>query len=150
MEKVENIQLYSMKTSSFLSKLFNSRLFYMFGIFVVFIGIALENIMRMTSVHLDRTATEMFFTIIPFSILFLLISAFLIVMKRRWADYPAIALLFLGLILHRPVFSFEKERGFLSRISDLPFNYFFYLACAFLIVFLVIQIKKNKYKIRLK
>jgi len=153
MEKVENIQLYSMKTSSFLSKLFNSRLFYMFGIFIVFIGIALENIMRMTTVHLDTTATETFFTIIPFSILFLLISAFLIVMKRRWADFPAIALLFLGLILHRPVFRFDYLRpdyGFMSRIQDVPFNYFFYPACVFLIVFLVIQIKKNKYRISLK
>jgi hypothetical protein len=150
MEKVENIQLYSMKTSSFLSKLFNSRLFYMFGIFVVFIGIALENVMRVAGAEIDASGAGKFFMVIPISVLLLLISAFLIVMKRRWADFPAVALLFLGLILHRPVFSFEKERGFLSRISDLPFNYFFYLACAFLIVFLVIQIKKNKYRISLK
>jgi hypothetical protein len=139
MEKAQNIQLYGMKTYSLLSKLFNSRIFYMFGIFVVFIGIALENIM--------------FFTLIPFSILFLLISAFLIVTKRRWADYSAIALISIGLILHRPVFRFDYLRpdyGFMTRIADVPFNYFFYLACVFLIVFLVIQVRKNKYRISLK
>lgn len=142
-----------MKFTSFLSRLFNSRLFYMFGIFVVFIGIALENIMQTASVHMNAAPSEKFFAVIPVSILLLLISAFLIVMKRRWADFPAVALLFTGLILHRPISSGENRNGqynLLSGIRDLPFNYFFYPACVFLIVFLIVQIRKNKYTIILK
>lgn len=138
--------------NSLLKKIFSSRLFYMFGIFVVFIGIALENTMRIASVHLNATQVEMFFIIIPLSILLLLICAFLIVMKRRWADYPAIALLVFGMILHRPVFWFDYSRpdwSFMKGISEMPFNYFFYPASVALIVFLTIQIRNNKYKIKL-
>jgi K+-sensing histidine kinase KdpD len=90
--------------------------------------------------------------IVPFSILLLLIGAFLIVMKRRWADYPAIALLLLAMILHRPVFWFEylnPDWSFMASIADVPFNYLFFPACAALIVFLVTQIKNDRYKIKL-
>jgi len=141
-----------MSYHSFISKLFNSRVFYMFGIFVLFIGVALENIMRTASVHINASPAEKFFLVIPVSILLLLISAFLIVMKRRWADFPAIGLLALGFLLHRPMSGFENlyENHGILRIYDLPSNYLFYLANIFLIVFLVIQIKKNKYRISLK
>jgi hypothetical protein len=142
-----------MKYLAFFKRLFSSRLFLMFAMFILFIGVALENIMRSVSVHFDATKTEMFFLIIPLSILLLLISAFLVVMKRRWADFPAIALLALGLIMHRPFFRFEyliPDWSLLSSISNAPFNYIFYPACIGLIVFLVFQIKNNKYKISLK
>jgi uncharacterized membrane protein len=142
-----------MKYLTFLSRLFGSRIFLMFAMFFLFIGVALENIMRSVSFHFDATPTGMFFLMIPVSILLLLVSAFLIVMKRRWADFPAIALLSLALLLHRPFFRFEYMRtdwSLMSSISEAPFNYFFYLACIFLIVFLVVQIKNNKYRISLK
>jgi len=125
----------------------------MSAIFVLFIGVALENMMRLAYVHMDATQAQMFFMIIPVSILLLLICAFLIVMKRRWADYPAIALLVLGLILHRPIFWFEYSRPdwrLVTSIADVPFNYLFYPAVVALIVFLVVQIRKNKYRIKLK
>ncbi len=142
-----------MKYLALLSRLISSRLFWMSAIFVLFIGVALENTMRLAYAHLDATRIEMFFMIIPFSILLLLLCAFLIVMKRRWADYPAIALFVLALILHRPIFWFEYSRPdwrLISSIADVPFNYLFYPAVVALIVFLVVQIKKNKYRIKLK
>lgn len=141
-----------MRIGSLLSRLFNSRIFYMLGIFVVFIGVSLENTMRLAYVQLNATKIEMFFTIIPFSIILLLICAFLVVMKRRWADYPAIVLLLLGLILHRPVFWFDYVRpdwSLMKGISEMPFNYLFYPACTALIIFLVVQIKNKRYKIKL-
>ena len=139
-----------MKFVSFVSNLFNSRIFYMFGIFIVFVGIALENVMRTANFHIGASLSWILILIVPVPVLFLLISAFLIVMKRRWADIPAAALLFLGLLLHRPTAYFEhlySHRGFFARIYDLPFNYFYYSACIFLIVFLIVQIMRNKYKI---
>jgi hypothetical protein len=142
-----------MKYLAFFSKIFSSRLFLMSAIFVLFIGVALENTMRLAYAHLNATQIGMFFMIIPFSILLPLICAFLIVMKRRWADYPAIALLVLALILHRPIFWFEYSRPdwrLISSIADVPFNYLFYPAVVALIVFLTVQIRKNKYRIRLK
>lgn len=142
-----------MKYLSLFSKIISSRLFLTSAIFVLFIGVALENTMRLAYVHLDATRIEMFFMIIPFSIILLLVCAFLIVMKRRWADYPAIALLALALIAHRPIFWFEYSRPgwrLISSIADVPFNYLFYPAAVALIVFLIFQIKNKRYKIKLK
>jgi hypothetical protein len=153
MEKVRNIQLYGIKYYSFLRKSFNSRVFYMFGIIVVFVGIALENIMIKASFALSDSPTGKVFPMIPLSVLFFLTGGFLIVMKRRGADFSAIGFLFLSLLFHRPaawVESFNEERGLMWKISEAPFNYFFYFACVFLIVFLIVQIKKNKYRIKFK
>jgi hypothetical protein len=143
-----------MKFVRLLSKLLNSRIFYMFAVFVVFFGIALERIMRLTTnAHINASSTEIFFLVAPLSILLLLISAFLIVVKKRPTDYAAVALIFTGLILHRPILPIDflnAKYGLTQRISEFPFNYSFYLACAGLIVFLAIQIKNNKYKISLR
>jgi hypothetical protein len=138
---------------SFFGKVFGSRVFLMFGIFLVFIFIAIENVMGTATVHIVESETESIFKVIPVSILLLLASAFLIVVKRRWADCPAVGLLFLALILHRPLYWLEPIVGRLSlteKIAAVPFNYFFYAACAALIIYLVVQIRNNKYKISLK
>lgn len=154
MEKAGFVSL-GIKYLNWLSTAFNSRVFLTLGTIAVFFCIVFENMMSLVNLRFGPTFPWVLFWILPFSTFLFLISAFTIAVKKRWADLLTGALLFLALILHRPAYAFEFEHhqitgGLATKIWYLPFNYSFYLICAGLIVFLIVQIKNKNYRIILK